>query len=983
MAWYLESGQTQRKIATAASMRLARFNELVHGKTPMTRSEAERLARHLGRSVSDLYPPDNVARTPVPGAVDAGPAALAGRPPDAATAEAWAERSGVLAAWVDERLVNRRDCYGRYIAVEARRDPDITAFTAKSPLTPAVIARHFRAGSAGDLIGLHAVVRDETAGEGEVAPCRSLWLAADIDRHGDEGDPEVNWRAALALYDLAKSLGFDPLLFDSNGRGGFHLLIVFDAPVPTEKVYAFGQWLVRDWRKLGLAEPPETFPKQAHIGPGGFGNWLRLPGPHHTRPHFTLVWGGTEWLDGARAIDAILATRGATASAIPAEALRPATPKPRAERPRPVDCEGDAALANEALQFVRHMADGYRDWIRIGLCLTPLGDEGLSLWDAWSAGSPKYHEGDCERKWRSFRRGGGEGLSLGTLFYEAERHGWESPWRAPRNGTAPAAGRSRPGAAGGGEPGMNGRHDKAGGLVGSVGDPPQGRPEFEGPPRPLTAELLAVPPLPEELIPTPLRGWLKDIAWRGCFPLEYPTATAVVSISSLIGRRLTIRPKRQDAWMVVPNLWGAIVGPPGFQKTPAAEETMLPLRRLIAEAMERHAAAQNQALEDAAVAEAKAAAARKVLAEAAKKNTSDEELRELAAKAREAAVVRPAVLRRYIINDTTVEKLGELIRENPVGMLHFRDELTGFFCSMDRQGHESDRGFYLECWNGDGSYTFDRIGRGTVFIPALCLSMFGTIQPGPLARYLKGAAAGDDADGFMPRFQVLLYPDAPASFENHDRWPDAEFKNRAFEVFRWVDAMDPAALGADLDEDRGLRFLRFDGAAQDLFDGWRIDLENRLRGGSEGPLLTCHLSKYRSLMPSLALQYHVTASVGCTKLDPVSEDAARKAAAWCDLLEAHARRVYQFAAEGDPETAGRLAARLRESLPDPFTYRQVANKGWSGLDTVEDVRKAVGMLEDRNWVRVVVRPPAERGGRPSEEVWINPAVRGDNGVTRP
>src|ERR1700737_3806651 len=34
-------------------------------------------------------------------------------------------------------------------------------------------------------------------------------------------------------------------------------------------------------------------------------------------------------------------------------------------------------------------------------------------------------------------------------------------------------------------------------------------------------------------------------------------------------------------------------------------------------------------------------------------------------------------LRRYKTNDSTVEKLGELLRENPAGLLVLRDELVG------------------------------------------------------------------------------------------------------------------------------------------------------------------------------------------------------------------------------------------------------------------------------------------------------------------
>jgi hypothetical protein len=106
--------------------------------------------------------------------------------------------------------------------------------------------------------------------------------------------------------------------------------------------------------------------------------------------------------------------------------------------------------------------------------------------------------------------------------------------------------------------------------------------------------------------------------------------------------------------------------------------------------------------------------------------------------------------------------------------------------------------------------------------------------------------------------------------------------------------------------------------------------------------------------------------------------AAAAAAAWCDLLESHARRVYQSAYDGDIDAATRLADRIKESLPSPFTFRHVAIKGWSGLGSVDEVRRAVGILEDRNWVKVIERQNP-KGGRPSEEVWVNPAAHAEGG----
>jgi hypothetical protein len=343
--------------------------------------------------------------------------------------------------------------------------------------------------------------------------------------------------------------------------------------------------------------------------------------------------------------------------------------------------------------------------------------------------------------------------------------------------------------------------------VTSVGAPRAQPPRFTGNPRPIEIELLPVARLDDELIPAPLRGWVVDIAERGGYPLEYPAAAAIVGLSGLIGRRIALRPKRADDWLVVPNLWGAVVGPPGVQKTPAVEEPLRPLRQLAAAAWKSQVAVAASFDKDRMVAEARQEAARLALRKAARQGKPDDELARLAADASLDNDPLVATSRRYLVHDATVEKLGELLAENPNGLTLFRDELIGFLRSMDRQGHESDRGFYLEAWNGSNAYAYDRIGRGTIMIPNTCLAIFGTIQPGPLARYLRASASGEEADGFMPRFQVLVYPDPVVTFINVDRRPDTRAREMADAVFQALDQLDPDARGCKVDAERGMPFL--------------------------------------------------------------------------------------------------------------------------------------------------------------------------------
>ena len=91
-------------------------------------------------------------------------------------------------------------------------------------------------------------------------------------------------------------------------------------------------------------------------------------------------------------------------------------------------------------------------------------------------------------------------------------------------------------------------------------------------PFPLPTELPQVKPFPPEILPDSLRPWIEDIAERLQCPPGFPAVGAMVSLAALVGRKVGIRPKRQDDWLVVPNLWGVIVGRPGVLKSPAQQE---------------------------------------------------------------------------------------------------------------------------------------------------------------------------------------------------------------------------------------------------------------------------------------------------------------------------------------------------------------------------------------------------------------------------
>ena len=128
------------------------------------------------------------------------------------------------------------------------------------------------------------------------------------------------------------------------------------------------------------------------------------------------------------------------------------------------------------------------------------------------------------------------------------------------------------------------------------------------------------------------------------------------------------------------------------------------------------------------------------------------------------------------------------------------------------------------------------------------------------------------------------------------------------------------------------------------------------------------LSKYRSLVPSLALVIHLAETDG----GPVEILALERAIAWAEYLETHARRIYAPAISPDMDAARLLAKRIKaKDLGTQFGLRDIYNNGWSGLSVREDAAKAVDVLIDYDWLRVVEEMTA---GRPRTLYLINPAV---------
>jgi hypothetical protein len=272
-------------------------------------------------------------------------------------AEEWQRYSDKLAEWAMERLVNRRDVWSQYtlkngevgvvmLPIKERRGTGVDMVTLNK------LKRHFAGRAVSHLIGLHAISDHSTA----------KWFAVDIDLH-DEGIANsddvaaANFAAAYEWATRLRSAGFDPLLIDSNGVGGYHLITLLDGEYPLDQVYDLVDELRSDHESFGLPRKPEIFPPKREVAKDDLPYALRVFGRHHTRHHYSRVWnfdsiGDNDWLEGGEAIETILATRPAPMpkqarrKKTKAASVKPKTPKTKITKKPRVCVDLDGVLAS-------------------------------------------------------------------------------------------------------------------------------------------------------------------------------------------------------------------------------------------------------------------------------------------------------------------------------------------------------------------------------------------------------------------------------------------------------------------------------------------------------------------------------------------------------------------------------------------------------------------------------------------------------------
>lgn len=474
---------------------------------------------------------------------------------------------------------------------------------------------------------------------------------------------------------------------------------------------------------------------------------------------------------------------------------------------------------------------------------------------------------------------------------------------------------------------------------------------------------IATPELPLESIPTPLRNFSIDVGERLGVPNEAVLIPLLAIISSLLGNKICVYPKKLDtSYKVFPNLWGWLVGNPSTKKSPSMKSSI----QIIEELQTMKTNSFNESIRyikpKIQVSENQKT---KTLKAIEKNGPSDLLMKELFRIEDELTEYKNQLkMPKYIINDATPEKILELSQHSKHGFLIFRDEASGLLNEFEKPGREGYRQLLLEGWTGNGFFSMDRKISESCSAK-ICFSIFGSIQPDIIKKLIK--KSHDLNDGFIQRVQLLIYLPEFKVFEGIDRMPNESFKISIMNFLTKLLEAKEGELGSKRNNDSAYGFT-FSNEAYEILRAYKTEMRVKsLR--EENLLFKGHLDKMDKLICSLSAIFHLANDEQGSIISTTTLSSSLEVV---NFLIKHAEIIYKVL-PSQLSNSGLLLLRKIKSgeVLNGASKRSIVRHGWSGLGR-DDLDCAIDELSSLHWLSVDKN--SSHIGRPSDILIFSPLL---------
>lgn len=437
---------------------------------------------------------------------------------------------------------------------------------------------------------------------------------------------------------------------------------------------------------------------------------------------------------------------------------------------------------------------------------------------------------------------------------------------------------------------------------------------------------------PVDALPSPVATFIAEgAAALDCDP-AYLLTPMVALLAGLIGN--SIRLSLKSTWQEPAVVWSVLVGESGSMKSPAIDLVTGPVHRIQADLMHDYGD--------------------RMRAYMLAKSEHEEVMR---AWAKEKTAARPEppnapVGQRILVNDITLEKVIQLLSENPRGLILSRDELSGFLLGFDQ--YKSRGGADLPAWlevHRASAVTVDRKTSGSVHVPRAAVSILGGVQPGMLRQLLTRRFFDS---GLVARFLFAMPPRRPKRWNTNqmDPYTLASYQNVVKGLRELPQQIDergvPEPTIVELTADAGARWADY------------YNEHNRALVALSGARAAAW-SKLECYAARLALVVHaVRAATGEAEIAILDEKSLEAGIRLVDWFKRETDRVYTLFGQDElTEIADEIRRRGKR-----ISVRDWQNRGHH--PTAALARDELQRLVDVGRARWAPQPKSTKGGRRSE-----------------
>lgn len=352
------------------------------------------------------------------------------------------------------------------------------------------------------------------------------------------------------------------------------------------------------------------------------------------------------------------------------------------------------------------------------------------------------------------------------------------------------------------------------------------------------------PSFPLEIFPKAIRDIIEALEEYENYNVDFTAASFLTVFAAAMGNTWSVR--FMTGWVSRPIIYMVLVGSPSCGKTPPLQQAVAPLLKLDGEydmiyckEMETYRQWERMS------------------AKQREKHSLPEEMKMPQRKC-------------HVVVDSTVEALIGALRDNPRGVLIYKDEIDSLLSNFNRY-NGSDEGYFLSLFSGTPFKYSRKSNNEHIFLANPYCSIIGTTQPGRLGEQFGGKRM---MNGFSSRF-LKVYPE----IDKMPSWNDTAMPDSVLEEWERIIRKVVAATPSTDQEGKATSIeLLFSQEAKLRVIQWKDEVNNKAYAETDSDAVRALCGKLETYLVRFCLVIQIMHCIcgesGMDKIEPGTAELA-------------------------------------------------------------------------------------------------------------